>query len=291
MPLIDNHVSKQPTVPLYHYTSQNGFLGIVDTKSLWATNLYYMNDATEMKHAVAVASRAIDALTANAQDGPSPPLGQWFKQNLANLEEFPIFSCSFSEERDLLSQWRGYTGDCGFSLCFDPLKLQEIAAFNEFRMVKCIYDEADQFAIADESVRKCFQLYETLYGKTSPSEAAEGAIRQLITDFYVWGPLLKHPSFKEENEWRLLSDVHSYKNSNIRFRAGKHSIIPYRVLKLDIDFSEKPSCGRSQLGFYDILIGPTPVKELPWKAVMQLCEAKNIYFTQITPTGIPYRSV
>lgn len=32
---------------LYHYTSDSGLLGIIETKSIWATNVRYLNDSKE----------------------------------------------------------------------------------------------------------------------------------------------------------------------------------------------------------------------------------------------------
>lgn len=40
------------TIPkhLYHYTSQTGLLGILQTKKLWMTNILYLNDSSEFTH-------------------------------------------------------------------------------------------------------------------------------------------------------------------------------------------------------------------------------------------------
>lgn len=35
------------TKPLYHYTSQRGLLGILESKKLWMTNILYLNDSSE----------------------------------------------------------------------------------------------------------------------------------------------------------------------------------------------------------------------------------------------------
>lgn len=44
---ISTEVSPPPI--LHHYTTQEGLLGIVESKSIWATNIYYLNDAAEYK--------------------------------------------------------------------------------------------------------------------------------------------------------------------------------------------------------------------------------------------------
>jgi hypothetical protein len=32
---------------LYHYTSQQGFLGIVEHRAIWASSIFHLNDAAE----------------------------------------------------------------------------------------------------------------------------------------------------------------------------------------------------------------------------------------------------
>jgi len=42
------------TIPkhLYHYTSQKGLLGILQSKKLWMTNILYLNDSSEFLYTV-----------------------------------------------------------------------------------------------------------------------------------------------------------------------------------------------------------------------------------------------
>ena len=35
---------------LYHYTSQKGILGILQTNKLWMTNILYLNDSSEFTY-------------------------------------------------------------------------------------------------------------------------------------------------------------------------------------------------------------------------------------------------
>src|ERR1035437_10348273 len=40
---------------LYHYTSPAGFLGIIDSKTIWATGAEHLNDSQEVLHAIKIA--------------------------------------------------------------------------------------------------------------------------------------------------------------------------------------------------------------------------------------------
>jgi len=46
---LTEHLQQSPPEFLYHYTGQDGLLGIITSGSLWATNISYMNDATEFE--------------------------------------------------------------------------------------------------------------------------------------------------------------------------------------------------------------------------------------------------
>jgi len=46
--------SDKPDRPLYHYTTQEGLLGIVKKREMWATHHQYLNDTQEFLHAKAL---------------------------------------------------------------------------------------------------------------------------------------------------------------------------------------------------------------------------------------------
>src|SRR6266568_442547 len=45
---------------LYHYTSQEGLLGILSSKTLWATRIQSLNDSTEFAYTLALLKKAFD---------------------------------------------------------------------------------------------------------------------------------------------------------------------------------------------------------------------------------------
>lgn len=288
-PTLTEHLKRSPSAPLYHYTTQQGFLGIVESRKLWATNTYYMNDALELKHAVEVAGRVIEGF--QAENVPAE-LVSMLVGFLKGMEEFHVFACSFSEERDLLSQWRGYTGECGYALAFKPEKLLEIAEQNEFRVVKCIYDDGLKEQIAREAVERALEIYRQA-PKDKPNlnqKAMIDTARKVVAEFYQWGPLFKHRSFEEENEWRLIAGPADYFDGRIRYRGGRYTLVPYVEVNLEVKFSN-PSTKGADLGFHDILVGASPLQDLPWRSVMQFLYSRGIGFDQITPSGIPFRRV
>jgi hypothetical protein len=48
-PAFAEHLQQPIPEVLYHYTNQEGLLGVVTSASLWATHISYMNDAMEFE--------------------------------------------------------------------------------------------------------------------------------------------------------------------------------------------------------------------------------------------------
>ena len=133
-----------PTKPLCHYTSQNGLIGILKSKSMYATDAAYLNDSQEVVYAVSVAKRCFQKRRLKEQVDMSDILGK--TESLAG--KLPVYVASFSEEPDLLSQWRGYCWEgSGFALCVSAQRMMTLARTRDGGFFKCIYDEDAQFEV------------------------------------------------------------------------------------------------------------------------------------------------
>jgi DUF2971 family protein len=153
---------------LYHYTSQAGLLGIVASDSIWATDIYALNDWTEFQHVFKTASVQVlvHAFKSGLPDDIDANAKQMVIERVLAERNFPVlldiikaerppygerkgvFVCSFTASGDLLSQWRGYSySSQGFSLGFDStlLKKQSQSVHTldtPIELVECVYDEA-----------------------------------------------------------------------------------------------------------------------------------------------------
>src|SRR6266404_3405917 len=119
--------TREPDKPLYRYTTQTGLLGIIKSRQIWATHTQYLNDRREFLHAVDLVHEEIKRLLDEAIDSyPSRPHQSAREDSLARMQAAVSMSpqsinvcvCSFSEERDSLSQWRAYGGSSGFAIGF-----------------------------------------------------------------------------------------------------------------------------------------------------------------------------
>lgn len=114
--ILDEVLSRRPDKPLYHYTRQSGLLGIIRDKQIWATHTQYLNDRREYLHALDLVRKEIDELLATT-DRQSRSILQEMKDGLSGTERMNVCVCSFSEDRDSLSQWRAYgAGTSGFAI-------------------------------------------------------------------------------------------------------------------------------------------------------------------------------
>jgi len=152
---------------LYHYTPQAGLLGIVASDSIWATDIYALNDWTEFRHVFKTDSMQVlvDAFRSGLPDDIDANAKQVFiervlaERNFSTLldiikadppygERTGVFVCSLTASGDLLSQWRGYSySSQGFSLGFDSTllkkQLQSVHTLDtSVDLVECVYDEA-----------------------------------------------------------------------------------------------------------------------------------------------------
>ena len=137
---------------LWHYTDLEGFRGIVGSKRIYATNIKYLNDREESKHALALAKRLLLENLPPEADAPlvrQLVVGEFdrvFERGALSPENLTLFTASFTANGDLLSQWRGYSaGSAGVSLGFDFRGVREITApSSPLIFDPCVYKDDDK---------------------------------------------------------------------------------------------------------------------------------------------------
>jgi hypothetical protein len=129
---------------VYHYTTTDGFKGILESGEIWATSIYCLNDWTEFEYARKPFIDSLPALLNNEDTaGGAASL-------LPDLDKFvnprpPLFVCSFSAARDGddLGQWRAYSHPYGYAIGFHVDTLRNYAGLLGFSLVPCEYGTAD----------------------------------------------------------------------------------------------------------------------------------------------------
>ncbi len=287
-------LSQEPTKTLYHYTTQAGLLGILRDKHIWATHTQYLNDAKEYLHAIDVVIAEIVKRLADAV-GDSHRILADMAKGVRGIESTNVCVCSFSEERDSLSQWRAYGGSMsGYAIGFNPLHLAEMVRREEFYLAPCLYKAEEQIVVIKALVDKVFDRnMERLHnGETLISENREEWINaaklilprggDLVAFLHRYAPILKDKSFSEEKEWRIISRPLMCTRERFGFRCGSSTLIPYyRVPIAHSDLTLKLD---------EVVVGPTPHSEQSCRAVRSLLVSQDLEAVPVEPSAVPYRN-
>lgn len=275
------HMQDQAPEVVYHYTTQAGLLGIINSESaeLWATKVQYLNDATEFNLALHLAKQQVLHLAQSAGPRERPLLDAMAR--IEGISDVNIFVGCFCRDGDLLSQWRGYSGRShGFSIAFKSAGLREIARPHDFTLGRCIYDRSLQACIIDEAIHHCLNLGIDPIGTAASFE-------RLLLKF---GAFFKQAGFSEENEWRLVSQPILIQHERVAFRVGISMPTPFYKIPLGADL--RPI-------IHGVVVGPCPHPALSESAVKMLLIQAGIrklgqwgpgYELNVGRSTIPYRN-
>lgn len=311
-------VTTQPTKPeglLYHYTDQKGLLGILESKSIWATHVRHLNDISEFTLGWNRSWEKLLCLVGESDYEYKDQLQRVYSRFRNVISNSPGHSAYYvwcltddkaadTEHRDFegdrLSQWRGYSGaGNGFSLGFDASELE--TCFNATtkvvcRLGRCIYDEEKQNAHIEDLAAK--HLKEFLdkwsvyfYERRDPTLSAFENLKNnlvytiepimdMYADFIQFGTFMKHPGFLEEKEWRFAFIPEN--DGDCSFRESKFGLTPY--LPIGLDPCKSPSALKR------IVIGPGLHRD-EWVETVKLLLTKSaISGVEVLPSQIPYRN-
>jgi len=281
-----------PEVPLYHYTSLDGLLGISSTKTLRATHIAHLNDSNELTLAVqlleaAVRQRALLPSLAPEDRKCLGQLSEWLGHRF--LLEHLLFTCSFTEAGNLLSQWRAYCPpSAGVSLGFSAQELLDAADAQSFQLVKCIYNRELQTQLVNRWVDLVLATKDDKEDPPSsshPSQSYYSHFRANEESFLQVAARMKHPGFSEEQEWRLVSKVgRNQLDPGLKFRAGRTRLIPY------IEF-RPPLTDAGALSLRHVYIGPAQDHNISFSALAAFLSNSGARVENgIRACGIPLRN-
>lgn len=271
---------------LYHYTDQNGFIGIFDSRTLWATKIQYLNDHNEYYLAAKIASKILKERIEKETDFDIRFTYEEFLNRIQLMSHINVCVCSLSEQGDLLSQWRGYSNKMGgYSIGFDFDSIESIAKRNGFELVKCIYDEEQQVNKVESVINEAIGIVDqgSRYGINRKSiDYFEETLLKLA-------PVLKDSHFSEEAEWRLVGIANTM---SLSFRAGNSMLLPFKKISLGSKLELKEMV-------QEIIIGHTPHIDLAKQATQSFLVKSllsqddfplRIFPFNVLESKVPYRS-
>jgi hypothetical protein len=308
---------------VFHYTDSTGLLGILSSKTLFATHYRYLNDVSE-------GSLIRDLILPILEDEIAeinPKLrergllkgfyethgargnrlqAEGFYTSLVNsLDDttppFVLSFCRHTEEKTikhgLLSQWRGYAGAAGFAIEFD-----------EDELVELIKVECDTFAypwIKSDYVR--YKGYDDLFDREMYRGVAGELIRRVfdprgiseitgrkelgpvMINFANTAPFLKHEGFQEEEEYRIVAGrVEQDKIAPEATRRVKK--IEFRLQDgLIVPYIKLFEASPRDLPIKSIIVGPHPFQEKQEAAVRMALESTPFSKAEVRRSAIPFR--
>jgi hypothetical protein len=233
----------KPEGLLYHYTSLEGFLGIIDSDSLRATHIRYMNDSREFLDGL----NYLDSIMKDFPGALKSKMGPFFDSIVSHVSgKSGAYVISFTDDEaatpaphkapgDRLSQWRAYSGGLrglSMGLDYDSLHGDEpgkcwSTGGSLVYLLNCLYDAEEKrrvFSGVGELAAPKFEsiLADTvsrLQVKTSDgfSGLAEHDIKPanedsrisyarwfLMTGMVINATTFKDPAYFEEKEWRIV---------------------------------------------------------------------------------------
>lgn len=186
----------------FHYTSMSTFWNILQSDLLYATHVRFSNDTEEYR----LGKKIIKSIISSS-----------------NEDEQDIYMICFCTKRDLLSQWRDYgrggvclgldlTGEDFFTIQNNELARTELKDNNKYAIPKHgAIDKKEQIYQYAKALKVCYMgknpnKIKNKYIKikkmlTSSEIPQDKYLRTMI-------PYIKHIGFKEENEARLIFQIH-----------------------------------------------------------------------------------
>jgi hypothetical protein len=277
---IDEQARTPPDV-LYHYTSAAGLIGILTSKSLWASCIRYLNDTSEHQYTIGLFRDVI-------LSRKSGSLRTWWPDiQAAVFKHSPlVFVASLSLVGDQLSQWRSYcTPHSGYAIGFRGASLKAATLSQNFTLLPCIYDLERQRRIVEAAIDKHDGIVETAIAAAeagSDPHVAGAALGDFVGEMTSWATIFKHQAFLQEVEWRLVSGYVPVGDAQIKYRPRESLMVPY--VTFDLSFVDSATL------LHEIIVGRTPHPEEGILAVESLARSTGYRIGIPRLSECPYRS-
>lgn len=271
---------------LFHYTTFNGLYGIVENNTIWATHFKYLNDKSEYsifeerltEYLKPIIHEKIREMLADGKILPNhlPSDIENLVSDEVSIYKSAVYKATYGEsyvasfcgsandsyviENGLLSQWRGYGRDGGYSIEFDTnilikmMKMEGIEYNYALIMGDVIYENEENKILeefSDKIKNLSNHICEIIESQVTGAEIPNGDLA--LEAMLSIPPRLKHRSFSEEKEVRIVgtflprlvagndltkgSRDSSRKQRRLRQRGSE--IVPYIEL-FDADKSSLP---------------------------------------------------
>lgn len=292
--------SKERPEVVWHYTSVDSLVGIVQGREVWASARSSMNDRSEMTYDKLLLKAVVGRLDEEGwlRDGvarpPDAETRAFLDEVLAIADKgapgLGVVAVSASTERDKLSQWVHYAGAGGVSIGFDANAVMvPLDHFSKdqgpgwptqgFGWMRLEYQREQQ----ESAVRDALEV---VLRAASDEGAGSRSARIEVQGWSLLTSLqhMKHPAYAEESEIRHFPP--SFGGERMRFRTRGFDVVAYAPLisqqSRGPDLSE-----RAPLAIREVVCGPAlPARSL--YNIRALLNANELESVPVTHSMIPY---
>ncbi|WP_316016088.1 DUF2971 domain-containing protein [Roseobacter sp. HKCCA0434] len=200
---------------LAHYTGADTALSILQDQELWLTNVAGMNDLSECRYAHGLLrdllsedhdlgrrlARVMPLLATGLRMALDDDVGPLSLERIRRDSHIVCFGeeSHAEQERGRLSMWRGYGRKTLVRLTFASAALDAGGPSPGQPIVRVLYGET-QACDELERIVEGFEAHHIDERSVSTVEIGHAVIRFIVIAILA----IKHPSFEEEREWRLI---------------------------------------------------------------------------------------
>lgn len=245
----------------WHYTDGNGFLGILQSGRLYATQVAALNDSKETEYATDLFREEVRR--AIAEQVGNDDVVSFFQSILGQIKEAPdsptqgiskFYVTCFSSRSDDLNQWSKYTkaSPGRFAIAFHPRGLNREPNSSLYRV---IYDRTKLEAAVKKLVYATLDFYRAgLTGERAENPEEWARLFYLAWDEWIYklAPLAKDQQWDSEGELRIVHELKVADFPHVRFSQKKSSLARYLPLDFPCWVKERVS----RLPIVKVMVGP-----------------------------------
>lgn len=289
-----NKLARTPPPVLWHYTDGTALIAIVETGSLWATQLSCLNDYSELSYAMRLVRRELEALHSLHRGNVAVTLMldsaiDGLQERYSATNEW--FVCCLSANEDDLSQWRAYgRGEGGYAIGLSSAVLGLLGARQYHFLAAVNYDTAAHLALAKVIAAEVVRSFtQSLAANPNRNSALAAWINQFLgawrNSLVYLGPILKDAAFQAEHEWRIMHRLQPGDVKNLKFRQKQ------TLMSRHLPLHFRPPDGSNVLPIAKVLVGPSRNAHVSQVSVGDLLNAHSYGSgTPIAASKIPYQT-
>jgi hypothetical protein len=279
-----NTPRRLPDRLLYHYTTVESFVNIMNHGELWASHIRYLNDTSEQRLIYDLVRAEIRGRTkaATSETRKHLRLIDAILRSPLDLDAYVV--CFSKDGGDRLSQWRGYGGSAGVAIGFDRSELTKCheaftalhrgskptgtawAGLRKIRYIGGFADKETRAIIGD------------ILEESENSEGKDDILFEIIFKrrISLAGSVLKSEAFRDEREWRIV--IFQMPKSALQYRTRKSMVAPYVPFAIGDRTSVSSPIRR-------VVVGPSPNQAETIAAIEKMLDRR----VTVEGSSVPYR--